>query len=93
MGKGAKGALTTQRWTGLQECMATVHLRPSFENAASRRVTQSASVFNFKAGPSGFVESIHLLSLALNTAYVTLTYKLLTSFVWSFGTSSFVFIF
>lgn len=76
----------------MQEQMATVHLRPSFENAVSSRVTELASVFHFKAGPAGFAASSPL-SLALNTAYGTLTYKQLTSFVWSFGASSFVSIF
>lgn len=68
---------------------ATVYLRPSFENDASSRVTELASVFHFKAGPAGIAASSPL-SLALNTAYGTLTYKRLTSFVWSFGASSFV---
>lgn len=36
---------------------ATVHQRPSFEKAASSRVTERASVFHFKAGPAGFAAS------------------------------------
>lgn len=53
---------------------ARMDLRPSFETAASSRVTELASVFHFKAGPAGFAASSPL-SLALNTAYGTLTYK------------------